>query len=691
MLVDMAYMNQVDAFYMTEYLKSFDADSLSPAMVSDEMVEEYRYRYGNLEDQVRDVAQQYQQPLKEANNAKDKEHIQELTTERDDKINAIIQNFTDSDNVKGKIVQETTKRVLQEKKEMMKQLEREVDDFKDEFFYVIMDSTGRMYKNIDHVTSDMSGKQIMRELTSRGEGQPSVHLFTTSISGARYDKAQKTALSNLDRMLLPENELRLYLVPQPDSNIARQLAQVKSGKLYWKMALAICGGILVLAVALFIRYLRAPFENHHVENFLKKMPLDLRALVLVVCVLIGLMISRLGTMSPASLVVIIVMATIALIFYLPLVKNIWFSLRRKPGYLPLSAQLNQNVTWITVQKINNWIGKHGLRTQQFLYGVIYLGVLFTWAIRSSYNIWLLNFGVIPLVTGVVTILAGLLMVDLLARMSRNRQLLQEPGRILTDFKQVATPSHTEAEVEANLEEIAKIVANSQAHRVRNEQLKSELLTNVSHDLRTPLTAIITYGDLLTQADLTPAQQREYTTVINHKALRMKHLINDLFEVTKMNNGEIVLKKEAVNLGQLIEQSLAEFSEELERADLKLVYVKPTEPIIAQVDGEKIWRVLDNLIGNVIKYALGGTRVYMKVEAHADTVELELKNISQHELNEEADNLIERFTRGDDARNLEGSGLGLAIAHSIISLHQGELRISVDGDLFKINIDLPLGK
>lgn len=233
------------------------------------------------------------------------------------------------------------------------------------------------------------------------------------------------------------------------------------------------------------------------------------------------------------------------------------------------------------------------------------------------------------------------------------------------------------------------VKASRKEQVKSERLKTELITNVSHDLRTPLTSIITYSELLKAADLAEDEQKAYLHIIDRKAKRLKHLIDDLFEASKMASGAAELHKEKVDLVELMTQALAEYDETIQEAPLEFRVKKPDKPVFAFVDGQKIWRVFDNLISNIIKYSLEGTRVYISLGIEAGEAIAVFKNITKYELGADSDELFERFKRGDASRHTEGSGLGLAIAKSIADLHDGLFEIDLDGDLFKVTMKLPV--
>ncbi|MCM1192734.1 MAG: sensor histidine kinase [Butyrivibrio sp.] len=218
--------------------------------------------------------------------------------------------------------------------------------------------------------------------------------------------------------------------------------------------------------------------------------------------------------------------------------------------------------------------------------------------------------------------------------------------------------------------------------VRSQKLKTELITNVSHDLKTPLTAIITYVNLLEEENLTEEQRREYLKILEQKSLRLKALIEDLFEVSKANSQNVTLNLAEIDIMNLVKQVALELSDKLEETDLELRMNLTDEKVLLSLDSQKTYRIYENLFGNIAKYAMKGTRVYVNGFRIDDTVVITLKNISAQELTVDAGELTERFVRGDVSRNTEGSGLGLAIAKSFTELQGGTLTLEVDGDLFK---------
>ncbi len=224
--------------------------------------------------------------------------------------------------------------------------------------------------------------------------------------------------------------------------------------------------------------------------------------------------------------------------------------------------------------------------------------------------------------------------------------------------------------------------------MKNERLKTDLITNVSHDIKTPLTSIINYVAILKQSDIADPKIQGYLDILEAKAQRLKTLTEDVVEASKVSSGNISLEYMDVDLVEMIQQTEGEMAEKFEARNLKMIVNLPAEPAVVHVDGRRMWRVLENIFGNAAKYAMPGTRVYADLKLEEDTVDLSLKNVSEHQLNISADELIERFIRGDLSRSSEGSGLGLSIAQSLTTMQGGTFNLYLDGDLFRVNIRFP---
>ena len=243
----------------------------------------------------------------------------------------------------------------------------------------------------------------------------------------------------------------------------------------------------------------------------------------------------------------------------------------------------------------------------------------------------------------------------------------------------------------DLNRIGEGMNNAVEERIRSERMKTELITNVSHDIKTPLTSIINYSDLICREECDNENVKEYAKVLHNQSERMKRLIEDLVEASKASSGNIEILLAKCDAGVLISQVSGEYEQRLAEAGLELVCTAPGPEIYIMADGRRIWRVFDNLMGNARKYALRGTRVYVSLEEIGGDAVFCFKNISREPLSLDANELTERFVRGDKSRNTEGNGLGLSIAKSLIELQGGRFDITVDGDLFKVTLAFPIIK
>ncbi|MEG1992746.1 MAG: HAMP domain-containing sensor histidine kinase [Acetivibrio sp.] len=244
------------------------------------------------------------------------------------------------------------------------------------------------------------------------------------------------------------------------------------------------------------------------------------------------------------------------------------------------------------------------------------------------------------------------------------------------------------ELAENINTLSQGLDAAVSNELRSERLKSELISNVSHDLKTPLTSIVTYVDLLKKEKTENETVKGYIDIIDRKAQRLTVLTNDLFEAAKASSGDMPVNLEKIDFNAIVRQAMGEFDEKLKKAELEVRMKLPETEAYVKADGRLTWRVLDNLLSNVVKYAQSGSRVYMEVETKDGNVFFTMKNISAYELNIQAEELMERFKRGDESRNSEGSGLGLSIANSLIALQHGSFRMEIDGDLFKVILSLP---
>ncbi|MGL5378405.1 sensor histidine kinase [Clostridium sp.] len=243
----------------------------------------------------------------------------------------------------------------------------------------------------------------------------------------------------------------------------------------------------------------------------------------------------------------------------------------------------------------------------------------------------------------------------------------------------------------NINEIGETINIAVEERLKSERMKNELITNVSHDLKTPLTAIINYISLMQKEDIQPEHIKDYVQVLDKRSQRLKTLIEDLFEASKIGSNNIELNLEPNDINQLLAQTLVEMEEYIEESKLDFIINVPEYEVYTLADGKNTFRVFENIISNILKYSLEGTRVYIDLEDKNDKVNITFKNVSKYQLNFDPNEITERFTRGDLSRNTEGSGLGLAIAKGFVEAQGGSLKVDIIGDLFIVKVELNLIK
>lgn len=301
-------------------------------------------------------------------------------------------------------------------------------------------------------------------------------------------------------------------------------------------------------------------------------------------------------------------------------------------------------------------------------------------------------GVVVFLWFAETVLLDMAAVHLVLQMNRLQKAAKEMAdgnlsyKVATDKMFYGCKVHGE-----NLNKIGDGLSKAVDERMKSERFKTELITNVSHDIKTPLTSIINYVDLLEKEELHNEKAEEYLDVLERQSSKLKKLIEDLVEASKASTGNLEVGKELLEAGVFLTQTVGEFEEKLSLSGLELIVKKPEKPVYISADGRHLWRVVDNLMSNICKYAQPSSRVYVNLEKENDSVVIIFRNISKYQLNMNGDALMERFIRGDSSRNTEGHGLGLSIAKSLMDLMGGGMEITVDGDLFKVRLCFPLEK
>lgn len=318
--------------------------------------------------------------------------------------------------------------------------------------------------------------------------------------------------------------------------------------------------------------------------------------------------------------------------------------------------------------------------------LVVLITIFEWCVLVwEWGYWWPTTFVINIIIGVGIIVVAIL----LKRIKKGTEEIAKGNlykKINTKYMFLDMKDHAE-----NINNINDGIAKAVEERMKSERFKTELITNVSHDIKTPLTSIINYVDLLEKEEIENETAKEYIGVLSRQSARLKKLIDDLLEASKASTGNISVNLTQLELGILLSQALGEYDEKFSNSNLQVVLNKTDDLLLVMADNRHIWRVFDNILNNIAKYAQPNTRVYIDAKRNGKMAEISFRNISKDPLNISGDELMERFVRGDSSRNTEGSGLGLSIAKSLTEVQNGNLDIKIDGDLFKVRLSFPLSE
>jgi signal transduction histidine kinase len=660
--------------------------------VTNDEIEEHRNYYGSLSDQLTNLHDQYVERINEAKSSGNEQLESALIKERDIKIADVEKNFESDEHVEAKIRAE---------KEV--ELENYINEVKGTelslfpIFYQLTDvETGETFS-----FGNVEMKSVYKKVFNQEEG-----LFeATSIPREGEYSYLSHEVANGD-MSIFKKTVRTFEgeVVVPDTALATgylksQVAEFNKRK-YATYTVWILG--LLSAVVLFtiVKFRKEWVTNTSLNARYDKLKIDMKAALFFLSILITTEIiyrnaqpSHYFEIYSANLLVhitwlvIFAMAIAAISFQLVNCVERWKHKGMLEHELANSYFLKflrslQEVFMrktIGIQMFILLIGFFGIQTFILLFGFFVIGVNF-------HPFYLVIYAILGVFLGLPALYIFMRRLAYLNRIIIATEKMAQ-GRLQDEIKiEGKSPLADHAKNLNNLREGVRVSMTEQA---KSERLKTELITNVSHDLRTPLTSIITYTDLLKSPELTEEERQKYVDILDKKSQRLKTLIEDLFEVSKMASGNLELHKQRVDLTQLLQQALAEHADDISTNGLDFRVNLPDAEIVANVDGQRWWRVLDNLIVNAIKYSMPGTRVYITLKQAGDQAKFELKNISKYELNENGDELFERFKRADTSRHTDGSGLGLAIAQSIVDMHDGEMKIEVDGDLFKVMVLVPV--
>lgn len=695
-------------FLSVTELNDFSSVELRANVASDD-INDYRYYYGDRETQTNNIRSQYAGKIEQAKADKNEQLEQKYIAERDRKIEDITQNFESDYYVKQKIV---------------KSIDTQIENYRSAVSDQYRESMNEWLSIFDYSLQDMETKEVFTDLSSEDN--------ESSESDQKQQKAlyqkQFTASAPLDtgRYIDPfgasltvqeqaEPVLPDGISPESASRVMSESAHRFTGQIsipgnlsadsfimqeytayrttQWMFYLFTVTGVAALILSFYMinrkkQMIRAAVPEEWATPY-KRIPVDIRLFVLYVSLILLIQpllsigvpfLSQYGAWDLAEDVatrfVYASIFVLILVVQVALLTNSGASIFRKAVWQKSLAARVFNGFRIAFSNL-------GILMQ----ALILLGTVFLTGAALPIALDAFGYARTFLFAGPAGLLMLTWIVNRVGYFNRIAAQASAAARGQLENDLPVKGHATLARLAGDINRLKNGVRSSQKARDKSERLRTELITNVSHDLRTPLTSVMTYTELLKKKGISEEERDSYIQIIDRKSRRLKHLIDDLFEATKMASGNVSLNKERVDLVELLQQALAEYDEAIHASTLTFKVEKPDQPVYATVDGPKIWRVFDNLIGNILKYSLEQTRVYIQLEKKAGRAIICFKNITKYDLGGNVDELFERFKRGDASRHTEGSGLGLAIAKSIVDLHEGDFDLQLDGDLFKVTLRL----
>lgn len=698
------FQKEIDRFtndlYLLE-LTSKNKNTVNANTITEEEIESYRYAEGNLTEQIQNVHDKYEEKIEDAKQAKSKKVEDAYVKQRDLEVKNIQKKFQDDQFVREKIAKNKEFEITRIYDEAFDR-QKPLSQYKKDIMYYLKDrNTQKIYTNIQNASKE-NVNQLVKQKNMLYK-----HTYSAQSSLVfQLDEYKNSLLSSETDSEIPNRYLKqkftgIIAVPEKEafsSSLFDEYNYFHHQNVVFLVY--VLSGIIALLIVYFIYkktitgHLKEITRQTAVQRIYKKVPLDMCIIVFLLysfftssLVLNGYPTSLLESYKHvATFFFYMIAISIAICLW---VLQVFLLFQRMRTLDDIKEEYNRMCVYQVIYFLQSiFIIRHIGMYIMVVVLLLVFAVFAVAALLTSGSMFVEQVSILYLavgsVIGVVTLILLMLRINYL-------------NKIIISINQIATAEWKEplpikgksalTQAAIDINHIQQQIQTSQHVQVKSERLKTELITNVSHDLRTPLTSIMTYTALLKSQDLTWDEQHAYVEIIDRKSKRLQTLIDDLFEVSKMASGNVELHKDTIDINQLLHQALAEYDEAIKDSTLQFRIQSIQKPIFATVDGQKLWRVFDNLIENILKYSLEQTRVYISVQEINEQVKLTFKNVSKYELNEQADELFERFKRGDASRQTDGSGLGLAIAKSIIDLHGGELNIEIDGDLFKVTITL----
>lgn len=561
--------------------------------------------------------------------------------------------------------------------------------YNDNIDILIIDNDNKAYTNLEKTYSTDTIDKIIKEIEQSGEFWIYENeTINTSIENLSLDNIKYSNLLEEAK----EGNYKIYSRLKRDNyqfNLEKFLYEKVSKYIHSCYAIFLVNIFFasIIIIYLFISVGHKKGYNGIYMNFFDKISLEIVTIIMSIaiiieCSIISLILSNTETMINSGLILclpVFIMIYISTVIYIAT-----FVKRIKSKTL-----LKNTLTYKCYKYINNKMKKIIKyvvydRNSTIRYGFIYI-----------------LFICISIILSIMTATTGIAIIALIGFwiwcFSKLMKKINEFKQIKKVVKEIyegnSEVTLDENELTGELKELAGYIndisggfANAIEKGIKSEKLKTELITNVSHDIKTPLTSIINYIDLLKKEELNNQKVQEYLEVLDSKSQRLKKLTEDLIEASKASSGNIKLNIEKLNAKELISQVIGEFKDKFNKKQLDIITNVPNNDIYIYADGRYLYRVFENLFSNISKYALEKSRVYVDVKVEKEKVKIILKNISKEKLNISEEELMQRFVRGEESRTTEGSGLGISIAKSLTELQNGEFKMYVDGDLFKVELE-----
>ncbi len=685
------------------YLGLFDLYSIpieeakKALTVSEEEIEEHKNRYGSLTEQIDNINAQYEESIQGAKDAEDEDALQNFAAERDAKIADITKNFESDEYVKDKIIKEKELKL----EELYKELEKQrpyFEEYKRSFSYSLTSSDNKkVFENVNWNEMDSEDFRYVTNLTVTRD-------YAVHYGVYNYEYTELLDSFTPTTVAMYQGKIGLAKSLPASNKYVVAAENFKQKRLIFYINIALSGLSLLLSLLIGKKSKGIRKEVKRIQPFYNKLPIDVRVLFFFIAItaafanlfiiIDGYQYVVNGSYYDAIEMVLCIvigailwgLAFIQAHFIAGELKN-WETVKTewKKSFLYKGYVILKRVYQDTARNLKEAFHDRSTATQIFLLLFTLFGLGLAVIIITLHPAFFLVYLVLLAAIGYPIIMSITNKITYFNAIVETTNELAA-GRLGADLK--TSGKSVLSELASNINQLKHGVQTSQNEQAKSERLKTELITNVSHDLRTPLTSIISYTELLKNTEVSLEERKSYIDIIDQKSKRLKVLIDDLFEVSKMASGNMELQKEEVDIVQLLQQALAEYDTEIRESTVQFRITNSPTPVLAHVDGQKLWRVFDNLIGNILKYSIEQSRAYISVNTKGYEAIITFKNVSKYELSDNSEELFERFKRGDTSRHTEGSGLGLAIAQSIVDLHGGRLSIDVDGDLFKVTISLP---